>query len=252
MMALERNRKSILLENHKNVYNLHNALVPYMFPYQVKEHKPYFLLEGLEFLIHAVQQSSQYDDRELLSRSTIPILQDYLYYVTQNSVANREFFDYELYHFILPIIELAEKLCDIVFVDTASYGNLSTKLILEQIDLVVVNLSQNPYVMSHFFRNYSSIKKKAIYLIGNFNPHSNIQVENLIRKYNIPADRIFSIPYCVSFSDALGLGEVVSFFLENNECKEGEPNYNFINAVRLAACGIDDILQKFIKEKGKS
>ena len=39
-------------------------------------------------------------------------------------------------------------------------------------DLILVNLYQNPDYLNDFFKNYSSFKSKAIYIVGNYTPKS--------------------------------------------------------------------------------
>ena len=44
-----------------------------------------------------------------------------------------------------------------IFIDTESNQNLSTKQILFDADIVVVNLTQNPDNIRDFFENYTSV-----------------------------------------------------------------------------------------------
>lgn len=57
-----------------------------------------------------------------------------------------------------------------MFIDTESNQNLSTKQILYDADIVVVNLSQNSKNIYDFFENYTSLREKAVYIVGKYQP----------------------------------------------------------------------------------
>ena len=114
-------------------------------------------------------------------------------------------------------------------------GNtLSSKIILQEADLIVVNLSQNPYILEDFFENYRSLIDKSVYLLGNYTPESKYTKGYILRKYHIPRERIATIPYNVEFHDALNSGSVISFLNQNYQCKRKDENYYFIREVKRA------------------
>ena len=109
-----------------------------------------------------------------------------------------------------------------MFIDTESNQNLSTKQILYDADIVVVNLSQDPKDIYDFFENYTSLKEKAVYIIGRYQPEKRWTRNRICYEYKIPRNKVGVIPYNVDFNDALENGKLQHFL-----------NYNYTGPVRL-------------------
>ena len=84
---------------------------------------------------------------------------------------------------------------------------------MEEADLVVVNLFQNEAALSHFFSNYSNIRKKAFYLIGNYEGDSCMTRGEILKRYRIPGSHLGVIPRNAGFCDAVSGGNLIPFFL---------------------------------------
>jgi hypothetical protein len=163
------------------------------------------------------------------------IIPEHLYYIPQSRVIHGEIFDYELNHDINTLFQLIEECSDICVIDTACRSNLSSKTILEEADLIVVNLCQNSMYLEDFFLNYSSLITKAVFLIGNYNLHSNISCRKISMIYDIPMENITVIPYNELFRNAFLNGYVVEFITSNYKSDKNNPNYLFIQSVKKAA-----------------
>ena len=115
----------------------------------------------------------------------------------------------------------------------------------------MVNLSQNNQQLSHFFRNFSEIQKKAFYVIGNYDPHSEITKHDIVKRFGLPGFMVGTIPYNRRFADALTKGKVISFLLRNYECGKENVNYDFISAVKETACLLEQAKQDLMIRETK-
>lgn len=115
---------------------------------------------------------------------------------------------------------------------------------MQEADLVVVNLCQNFQLLSHFFRNFSDIQKKAFYVIGNYCEESVITKSTIAQSYNLPGRRIGTMPHNPRFADALTKGNVVSFLLRNEKCTEDNVNYPFMQAAKETTALLHQAMQQ--------
>lgn len=224
--ALQSKRKNVLLENHYNLRNLEEVLVNRRWNNMVREENYYYSQLGLDSLMRRMHSNLM--DDNIIESSSITFCDNLLYYIPQSHVTNKEFLEYELSRVIHILLEKLEKFGDIVSIDTAGREKLSSKTILELADMVVVNLSQDPVTLDDFFENYSTLRKKAVYLVGNYNPYSKCNLKSITKRYQIDRDEIGIIPYNIEFHDALSDGTVISFLNRNYGCKKNNENYFFM------------------------
>ncbi len=248
--AMEYSYKSILIENHYQRNKLGNVLMYQRANYSEKEENFQFRHVGIDYLIHQLM-THKYEyksDNNPLSEDSYPsriireasleILDNYLYYIPLSYQFNQETFDYNLYGNIKDILDATEGFADITYIDTSSQNNLSSKIILEEADLVVVNLIQNSFMIQYFFDNYSSILDKCVFLISNYNKKSNLNLDKISKAHSISKPNIAAIPYNIEYKEAVSKGTVVEFLSRNYTCKRKSPNYAFIREVKKAAAMI--------------
>lgn len=231
MEILGKNRKNVLLENHFSINNLETVLNQEMSRNRLNEYN-FYNQKGIEHLIRKIRSGFSLDNA--VSNSVMTFMEDKINYLPQNYLMNQEVFDYEFNQVVNPMFHLLEQFCDTIYIDTAVGNTLSSKIILQEADLIVVNLSQNPYILEDFFENYRSLIDKSVYLLGNYTPESKYTKGYILRKYHIPRERIATIPYNVEFHDALNSGSVISFLNQNYQCKRKDENYYFIREVKRA------------------
>lgn len=119
---------------------------------------------------------------------------------------------------------------DFVFVDIASgYSSLS-KIVAKQMDLLVVNLSQNRHVIEEYLDNQIE-GKDIIYLFGNYKADSKYNIKNLARMYPEFRKKSYCIYYNADYMDALNDGKVISYLLKNKDADELSAQYDFIKSV---------------------
>lgn len=203
----------------------------------VREENCYFHQTRMEYLLKRIHSNSNHKD--VIRTVVISLLQDFIY-LMPGKIRNGEWFEYELNEIIEPLFHALESFHELVYVDTLSNQNITTKYILEMADLVVVNLNQNPIVLKDFFENYEALREKAIYLIGNYTKYSQYNLKNIQKKYKIPQGKIAVIPYNIEYKEALADGNIISFLTRNYKCNPGDYNYYFIQELKNAVIMIDE------------
>lgn len=248
--AMEYSYKSILIENHYQKNKLSNILMYQRTNYIEKEVNYHFRQVGIDYLINQfsnvkydigiLKESSGTDQvsTRAIKEASLEILDNTLYYIPVSYQFNQETFDYNLYGNIKDILDATEEFADITYIDTTNRNNLSSKIILEEVDLVVVNLIQNSSMIQNFFDNYSSILNKCVFLISNYNKKSSLNLDKISRIHSISKPNIAAIPYNIEYQEAVSQGTVVEFLARNYSCKRGNPNYAFIREVKKAAAMI--------------
>lgn len=241
----------LLLENKLSNQNLGKALLfdPHIdFLREVGAN--YYDGGGIEGLLRKIYRGDYEPD--LFWSYIKEIIQDRLYYIPQSKVIHSEIFEYEFAHCIHTLLEIIEEHTDICFIDTVSHNNLSTKTILEEADVIVVNLCQNQNILEDFFLNYSSLIPKAIFLISNYDPYVYPNSKRIANLYDLPWENIAVIPDNEAFYAAYKNGSVVEFFNTYSKCGKENRNYIFMQAVKKAAYLIIKKAVESIKEKETS
>lgn len=128
---------------------------------------------------------------------------------------------------------------DLCMIDTQSGGNLSTKTVLEQADLVAVVLPGNRSGIERFFIEYGSIVNKSVFILNKYQTISGDIPKQLRSDYSIDSDRLIMIPYCADFALAASQGRAREFFLRNSDSKRGSSAYRFITSVKYMLEVID-------------
>lgn len=164
-----------------------------------------------------------------------PVIPRHLYYIPQNGVINSELFDYELYYNLNDLIGIIRSNTELCFININRKNHLSSNAILQEADLVVVNLYQNPDCLKDFFLNYSALIPKSIFIIGNYSPKAVLSCRRISRLYDIPLEDIAPIPYNEDFHIACQFGSAKEFINNNYFCDKENPNYLFIQGIKKAA-----------------
>jgi len=223
----------IAMENHLCSRNLGKAFLGQSFTNQINEvGTNYYDGGGVEGLMRKIYRGELHSD--MLKLYLKEVIKEHLYYIPQSRVIHNEIFDYEFNHCIHPLISLLEEHADLCYMDAASHNNLSTKTILEEADLIVVNLCQKQSILEDFFLNYSSLSTKAVYIIGNYIPNTKLGIKNISSHYEIPLERIIAIPQNEGYENAYSNGSVVEFILRNYNCQNDSQHFYFIQALKKA------------------
>lgn len=192
--SANRQRKTILFENHHNLMNLESSLFSEFSDDQVREECQYEGYRGMEEVLYAVEKGHIYSSREIFQNAR-GCLGEKLFYLPQKREGNPDIFEYRMSRDCQAVLQYLERYNDLVMIDTSCSFLNSSRRILEEADLVVVNLFQNEAALSHFFSNYSNIRKKAFYLIGNYEGDSCMTRGEILKRYRIPGSHLGVIPF---------------------------------------------------------
>ncbi len=205
--------KTAVLENHYNMNSIGDMILQPEKLEHLREHGEYFSRYGIEHILKRL--SSGESGEKLLHRASIPLLFSSMYYLPQGRIVNKEVFNYEFHLVQKQLFDSLEKISDYIFIDTESNQNLSSKIILSESDLIVVNLTQDPTRIQEFFENYSFFQPKTVYLIGKYQMESKWNVRRICKEFHIPKEKIGVIPFNMELDDSAAQGRLLQFLNRN-------------------------------------
>lgn len=239
--------KAVLWENHTQRNTLEQALLCKHTNHYLNEVDNYHIHPvGMTHLMnqfafgkysistHKFNTQPDYPKRQVIQEASYEILNERLYYIPTSFEVNRELYDYDLYSNVNLILQSLDTFADLIYIDTSNKNSLSSKVILEEADVVVVNLNQSPSLIQDFFENYSSIQSKCIFLISSYQKQSCFNINSISKLHSINKSQIAIIPYNLEYQEAVSQGTIVEFMSRNYSCKRKNPNYNFVNQVKKA------------------
>lgn len=247
-LALEMKIKSVLFENHVNLNNIENGFLENSYEDFVMETPFYYHHIGIDQVMKRIDSGIQM--QEMIKDAAIEPVAETLFYIPQSNTGNKEVFEYELNRILEVLLKELNKFAQMVFVDTAVSDNLTTKVILEKADLIIMNLCQDPFVLADCFRRFGSIRQKCVYLLGNYDRYSRYTMKYVMRSFGVPKERIAVIPYNTEFKDALSLGKLVSFLSRNSICGKKDENYYFMRELKHACLMIQRQAEIKCREEG--
>jgi hypothetical protein len=170
---------------------------------------------------------------------TVEVIEDSLYYMPQNAFSH-DLFDYEFSCNMLPMLKILETSYPFLFIDTKNQ-TMSSKIILEEADFVVVQLPQNELLIEEIMKSYSTILNKSLFLISDYREHSSISIPHIMNEYQILPERLAILPHSVPFETAISEGSAINFIYSNYNCDESHVNYAFMKELKrtteLILCG---------------
>lgn len=226
-------KRMIVFENHQNIMNLETTYMKEKTAAVVNEPVRYTsgAGTGLKRVFQLVEEERAVSEDNFLGCAR-DFLGRQLIYVPAGNELNAEVFEYQMNRDCLRTLDFLERYAKVVMIDTSASPLESSRRILQEADLVVVNLSQNERMLSHFFRNYSGIRKKAFYVVGNYEEHSALSRDRIIKKYQLDADKIGIIPHNIDFQDAISQGNLIPFLVNHFRCRKRNDNYAFMKAAK--------------------
>lgn len=133
------------------------------------------------------------------------------------------------------ILQAASEHYDLLWIDAHSgTRSFTTKSLLKEADLVLVNLPQNKFVLEQFFNEdlpEELVGEKFIILISNYDEKAGLSIRNIKRTYK-PSTPVFPIPYTTGFRDAMNQGSVSEFFYRAKTVEKKDSLFPFIDAIR--------------------
>lgn len=234
LSAIYQPSEMVLFENHSNINNLASSFLNQNSYDMLQEKNSYFVENGLGRILSYCDMGDTVSSG-MIYRTCLSVFDQRVFYLPVGGM-NGDLMEYRLNRHIEDVMRLLERFCGTVCIDISSSCLESSRKILKEADLIVVNLCQNNQLLSHFFRNYSDIRKKAFYVIGNYDSESIIKKSDIVRRFELSGSAVGTIPYNRRFADALTKGDVVSFLLKNYSCGAENVNYDFMAAARETVC----------------
>lgn len=244
MLSLIYPAKTVILENHYH----HNSLYSGFYGMERRKYcntkEDYFFHpKGMDAVFRDTKDQITWEEKILSSLTEV--IQNRLYYMPQGRLLNHLAYEYTFHSEIQMLIQRLNQYADYVFIDTMNGNNLSTKLILEQADLVVVQLEQEFHILEEFFENYSALRNKAVFLINNYKPNSIYSVKYMLKRYHISKSSIIPISFNMQLSESYLQGLLISFLSSNLRINADNENYRIICELKRAV----QIIVKNAKER---
>lgn len=228
--AMYQPSEMVLFENHVNINNLGSIFLNQSSYDRLQEKNSYFVENGLGRILGYCDMGSLVNSG-MIYRSCLSIFNQRVFYLPVGGM-NQDLMEYRLKRHVGAVMQLLQKVYPEVCIDLSSSSLESSRKFLKEADLVVVNLCQNNQQLSHFFRNFSDIQKKAFYVIGNYDPKSEITKHDIVKRFGLPGCAVGTVPYNRRFADALTKGRLIPFLLRHYDCGKENVNYDFISAVK--------------------
>lgn len=257
MFSMMYHYKSIIIENHLQQNRISHFLQARINKNIIFEDSHYhYRYTGMDSILYQLSMyegnSNETNSRkvkEIIELVSNKIFEDQLFYLSNDNRIKRGTFESTIKQHILTILKASEMFADVTFIDTQSSNNLSTPLILQEADLIVVNLSQDPKMLQYFFENYSSILSKSIILIRDYEENSYYNLDKISRTYKLDKLFIATISHNKDYNEALNSGSLISFLIRNYQLKIEDSNACFVNDIKNATKKIHDSLSFNINRK---
>ena len=98
---------------------------------------------------------------------------------------------------------------------------------MQEADLIVVNLYQNPDYLNDFFKIIHLLNLKP-FILSAIHTKSMMTCKKISKLYDISLEDISPIPYNVDFHIACQQGSVKNLLIKNYFCEKDNKNYLFI------------------------
>ncbi len=241
--------RTILLENHYSVRNIADIILPTEQTNELREQAKYYSKYGMEYVLKQIYSGKK--GTEVIHQSAVPLLYERLLYLPQSYIVNREVFNYEFGLVQAELFCCLEEAAEYVYVDTETNQNLSSNVILSDVDLIVVNLKQDLDLLRDFFDGHESIREKAVYLVGSYQKDYELNLRRICYEYQIDRKRIGAIPLNTELVSAAAQGRLLQFLSTNFYRACGRENDYFMRQLKRSAMMIRENLIRIRRSKNK-
>lgn len=189
---------------------------------------------GLDLLIRDCKSGPL--QQNIVESDGISLMQKYLNLYVGTNKHNYEIYERDMNEYFNDILYAVKSTHDDVFVDiNPGYNELSLN-VLEKMDLVIVNLSQNLTAIDKYFRRplekELEHKPAILYLLGMYDKESIYSIKNIQKKYPSMRKKTIIVEYYSAYRDALNKGNAILFFLKTMDAKKGTKEGDFILSLK--------------------
>lgn len=191
-----------------------------------------FIEKGIDPIIRLTKSGQL--EADAVCDYTDSLLDDNNLDILTGSSHNRETIQDNIEEIMKDAIGVANQYYDYVIIDTHSgYENKTTREILDYVDLVVVCLSQNLYVIDMASDIDEKLNIKThINLVGQYDNESSYTYSNISSKYKLSKESIYFLPYSTALKDALNKGNLLEFIYSNLEATKNDMCFEVIDALK--------------------
>lgn len=232
MISLMYRGRTLMMSNHYNQNNLGRVLLGSHYDNMVQEDCNYFAGGNDNTYI---KQMLRRINRKNLAGSALEIIDDALYYYVQSQMFNSDVYDMRFQEEMKDTLDFFNRLVEFVFIDAKSQECITTKWLLDSADLVVVNLRHENNAIHNFFKRYSSLCGKCVFLLSAYQRNGVFTKKQFVREYKIHPDRVAIIPYHPEFQMEFTYGRIVDYICENYNCSKGSKQYVYMWYLKRAA-----------------
>ncbi len=195
--------------------------------------------------------SNQNVDKETFSNFTTSIIARRLDLLLSTTNVNEEIYHKNFESVIEEYVEFIKTRGEFAFIDLeAGFNCERTSKVLGLCDLIVININQNTHGLNEMYNTKEFIdlveSKNVLFVVGNYDESSELNVKNLARRYGIPKDLICVVPYNRNYADYCNNSKCVEYMLENLKGTKKEDNFVFIKSIEDI---VHRILSMFDKDK---
>ncbi len=226
--VLSEKRRILTLENHWSESTIAECYFYENSTNIVKQGCVRYLEQGM--LDNLVRHFAAMTNKRREGIMTVEVLEDSLYYMPQNAFSH-DLFDYEFSCNMLPMLQILETSYPFLFIDTKNQ-TMSSKIILEEADFVVVHLPQNELQIEEIMKSYSAILDKSLFLISDYREQFSISIPHIMNEYQVLPERFAILPHSIPFETAIQEGSAINFIYSNYDCDEDNTNYTFIKELK--------------------
>ena len=229
-MALDYRLKMLVTHNHFEKSTMEKALLS-------KAYLDNPLVDLSDTGIDGLSRFARFNrlSSESIGSYSTTILQGRLDFLMGTNSSNKQLYYQDIDDAIEGILDAANRYYDLTLMDISSGNSDFSMRFLNEVDMIVVNLNQNLFVLEEFFSNPSLMDKKRFLLFGGYDNSSKYHLKAIMRRFKLTDAETAVIPYNREFADAANDGRLLPFFIKNQKAPKGDPNEYFIREVKSAA-----------------
>ncbi len=232
MISLIYHGRLVMLSNHYNQENLGRSLLGETYDEMLKEECNYFANGSAQ---NYIKQLINRSNRRQHTENILEVIDDGLYYYVDCPIFNSRISDMKAEEEMESVLEYLKQHAELIFIDAKSQESLSTKHLLESADIVVVNLRQEETAIRNFFKRYSSLLGKCVFVLSAYQKNSGYMKKRFVHEFRIHPGRVAVIPFSPIFHANICDGRIVEYITENAECKKDSSPYEYIWHLKKAA-----------------
>ncbi len=188
--------------------------------------------KGIDGVINSLEMSSYISEN--INDYTVEVMKNLNYYIPSTKRSNEQVFNMRLARSLPELLKTCGDNFDITFIDHHGLDDGISRTILDEADLCVINLSQNPELITYAKEKSKKINLtcNSMYIIGRYDESNKYTESTIAKRLEVPRQDIGVIPYNSEFMDAVLSGNTKEFLRANMHCTRKSPNYQFMQETK--------------------